>query len=72
MWTKTSLTIAHIQHCLLSEGSSAEFQQTVQTIQTEIQDSYELSLAQYVTHRVRYNNSLLSVSEKQISRSFIN
>jgi hypothetical protein len=41
------------QHCLLSEGSSTGFQQTVQTIQTGIQNSYELSLAQYVTHRVR-------------------
>lgn len=41
------------KHCLLSESSSTGFQQTVQTIQAGIQDSYELSLAQYVTHRVR-------------------
>ena len=41
------------QHCLLTEGSSNEFQQTVQTIQAGIQSSYELNLSQYITHRVR-------------------
>ena len=41
------------QHCLVTEGSTDEFQQTVQTIQTGIQSSYELNLSQYITHRVR-------------------
>jgi hypothetical protein len=41
------------QHCLLTEGSTDEFLQTVQTIQQEIQSSYELNLSQYITHRVR-------------------
>jgi len=41
------------QHCLVTEGSSDEFQQTVQAIQEGIQSSYELNLSQYVTHRVR-------------------
>ncbi len=41
------------QHCLLSEDSTQEFQQTVQTIQTKLQHDYELSLSQYVTYRVR-------------------
>lgn len=41
------------QHCLLSEGSTDEFLQTVQTIQQGIQSSYELNLSQYITHRVR-------------------
>ena len=41
------------QHCLVAEGSTEEFQQTVQTIQEGIQSSYELNLSQYITHRVR-------------------
>ena len=41
------------QHCLLTEGSTEEFQQTVETIQAGIQSSYELNLSQYITHRVR-------------------
>ncbi len=41
------------QHCLLTEGSTDEFLQTVQTIQQGIQSSYELNLSQYITHRVR-------------------
>ncbi len=41
------------QHCLLTEGSSEEFQQTVQTIQAGIQSNYELNLSQYITYRVR-------------------
>ncbi|MGB5635200.1 MAG: hypothetical protein WBM44_16450 [Waterburya sp.] len=41
------------QHCLLAEGSTDEFQQTVETIQAGIQSSYELNLSQYITHRVR-------------------
>ena len=41
------------QHCLLTEGSTEEFQQTVETIQAGIQSSYELNLSQYITYRVR-------------------
>ena len=41
------------QHCLLTEASTEEFQQTVETIRTEIQSSYELNLSQYITYRVR-------------------
>lgn len=41
------------QHCLLTEGSTAEFQQTVETIQAELQTTYELNLSQYITYRVR-------------------
>ena len=41
------------QHCLVTEGSTDEFQQTVQIIQAEIQSSYELNLSQYITNRVR-------------------
>ncbi len=41
------------QHYLLSEDSSLEFEQTVKTIQAEIQDNYESELSQYVVNRVR-------------------
>lgn len=41
------------QHCLVAEGSTDEFQQTVETIQAGIQSSYEFNLSQYITHRVR-------------------
>ena len=41
------------QHCLLSEASTEEFQQTVETLQAGIQSSYELNLSQYITYRVR-------------------
>ncbi|HEY9770628.1 MAG TPA: hypothetical protein V6C71_19420 [Coleofasciculaceae cyanobacterium] len=41
------------QHCLLTEASTDEFQQTVQTIQSGIQSNYELNLSQYITNRVR-------------------
>lgn len=41
------------QHYLLSEDSSLEFEQTVKTIQTEIQDNYESELSQYIINRVR-------------------
>ncbi|MEM7595290.1 MAG: hypothetical protein AAF383_27980 [Cyanobacteria bacterium P01_A01_bin.83] len=41
------------QHCLVTEGSTDEFQQTVETIQADIQSDYELNLSQYITHRVR-------------------
>ncbi|MEM9506853.1 MAG: hypothetical protein AAGA16_04100, partial [Cyanobacteria bacterium P01_E01_bin.35] len=41
------------QHCLVAEGSTDEFQQTVETIQAGIQSDYELNLSQYITHRVR-------------------
>jgi hypothetical protein len=41
------------QHCLLTEGSTDEFQKTVKNLQEDIQSSYELSLSQYITYRVR-------------------
>ena len=41
------------QHCLLTEASTEEFQQTVETIQAAIQSDYELNLSQYITYRVR-------------------
>ncbi|NEO99013.1 MAG: hypothetical protein F6K58_10100 [Symploca sp. SIO2E9] len=42
------------EHCLLSEDSSYEHQQTVQQIRSRIQQRFELDLSHYVTHQVRY------------------
>ncbi|AFY39327.1 hypothetical protein Lepto7376_3090 [[Leptolyngbya] sp. PCC 7376] len=41
------------EHCLLSEDSSIEHQQTVRQVQSRIQRSFELELSKYVTYQVR-------------------
>ncbi|MCT7955387.1 hypothetical protein [Laspinema palackyanum] len=40
-------------HCLLSEDSSYEHQQTVRKIQAQRQRQFEINLSQYVTYQVR-------------------
>lgn len=40
-------------HCLLSEDSSYEHQQTVRKIQAQRQREFEINLSQYVTYQVR-------------------
>ena len=41
------------EHCLLSEDSSYEHQQTVRQIQSRVQRRFEFDLSQYVTYQVR-------------------
>lgn len=41
------------EHCLLSEDSSYEHQQTVRQVQSRVQRRFELDLSQYVTYQVR-------------------
>lgn len=41
------------EHCLLSEDSSYEHQQTVRKIQAQMQHTFELDLSHYVTYQVR-------------------
>lgn len=41
------------EHCLLSEGSTYEHQQTVRQIQASRQKQFEINLSQYVTYQVR-------------------
>jgi hypothetical protein len=41
------------EHCLLSEDSSYEHQQTVRQIKTRMQHQFELNLSKYVTYQVR-------------------
>ncbi|ACK70431.1 conserved hypothetical protein [Gloeothece citriformis PCC 7424] len=40
-------------HCLLSDGSSEEHQQTVRQIKRKIEKEYEINLSRYVTYQVR-------------------
>lgn len=40
-------------HCLLSEESTYEQQQTVRQIQSQMQRQYEIDLSQYITYQVR-------------------
>ncbi len=46
------------EHCLLSEDSSYEHQQTVRQIQARVQRRFELDLSQYVTYQVRRAQAL--------------
>ncbi|MDX2097835.1 MAG: hypothetical protein SFW36_08660 [Leptolyngbyaceae cyanobacterium bins.59] len=41
------------EHCLLSEDSGYEHQQTIRQIQTQVQRQFELDLSRYVTYQVR-------------------
>lgn len=41
------------EHCLLSEDSTSEHQQTIRQIQAQAQAQFEIGLSQYVTYQVR-------------------
>ncbi len=41
------------EHCLVSEGSPDEHQESIRQIQTQVQKQYEIDLSQYVTYQVR-------------------
>ncbi|PSB19024.1 hypothetical protein C7B65_13495 [Phormidesmis priestleyi ULC007] len=41
------------EHCLVSEGSPDEHQESIRQIQTQVQRQYEIDLSQYVTYQVR-------------------
>jgi hypothetical protein len=55
-------------HCLISEGSSQEHQQSVRTLQEQVQRKYEFDLSQYVTYQVRRSQLLQSSSEDTVGR----
>lgn len=48
------------EHCLLSEDSSYEHQQTVRQIQSRVQRRMEFDLSQYVTYQVRRAQAMRS------------
>lgn len=52
------------EHCLLSEDSTYEHQQTVRQIQAQVQRQFELDLSQYVTYRVRRSQLKRSYQEE--------
>ncbi len=56
------------EHCLLSEDSSYEHQQTVRQIQARVQRRFELDLSQYVTYQVRRAQALRSNSKEALER----
>ncbi|MDX2217032.1 MAG: hypothetical protein SFY66_27445 [Oculatellaceae cyanobacterium bins.114] len=41
------------EHCLISDDSSQEHQQTIRQIQANIQHQFEIDLSQYITYQVR-------------------
>jgi len=52
-------------HCMLSDQSSLEQQDTVRQVQTQMQQKFEQNLSQYVTYRVRQSQIVrLSSPEK--------
>jgi hypothetical protein len=56
------------EHCLLSEDSSYEHQQTVRQIQSRVQRRFEFDLSQYVTYQVRRAQALRSPSKEGMER----
>ena len=41
------------RHCLLSDGSSQDYQKTVKKLQSQKQKQFEIDLSQYVAHQIR-------------------
>jgi hypothetical protein len=56
------------EHCLLSEDSSYEHQQTVRQIQARVQRRFELDLSQYVTYQVRRAQAIRTQSQETQER----
>ena len=56
------------EHCLLSEDSSYEHQQTVRHIQARVQRRFEFDLSQYVTYQVRRAQALRTQSVETLDK----
>lgn len=56
------------EHCLLSEDSSYEHQQTVRQIQSRIQRRFEIDLSQYVTYQVRRSQVTRRTSPEEAAK----
>ncbi len=56
------------EHCLLSEDSSYEHQQTVKQIQARVQRRFEFDLSQYVTYQVRRAQAMRTPSTEAQER----
>jgi hypothetical protein len=55
-------------HCLISEGSSHEDQQSVRNLQEDAQYRFEVDLSRYVTYQVRKSELLQNASETSVGR----
>ncbi|HBQ99974.1 MULTISPECIES: hypothetical protein [unclassified Roseofilum] len=55
-------------HCMLSDQSSSEQQNTVRQVQTQMQQKFEKNLSQYVTYRVRQSQMLRLCSPEKAKR----
>lgn len=56
-------------HCLLSDESSKEHQQTVRQIKRKIEKNFEVNLSRYVTYKVRLAQSQLSHNYQMSSKA---
>lgn len=56
------------EHCLVSEGSSYEHQQSIRELQAQVQRQYEIDLSQYVTYQVRRSQIARSASPQAATR----
>jgi len=55
-------------HCLLSEGSTYEQQQTIRQLRSRVQRQYEIDLSQFVTYQVRRSQLVKSATPDQAKR----
>jgi hypothetical protein len=55
-------------HCLISEGSSREDQQSIRNLQENAQHRFELDLSRYVTYQVRRSELLQNSSDTTVGR----
>ncbi|WP_353932885.1 hypothetical protein WJM97_09960 [Okeanomitos corallinicola TIOX110] len=56
------------EHCLISEDSTFEQQETVRNFQAQVQKKFEIDLSQYVTYKVRRVQILKKVSPSEANR----
>jgi hypothetical protein len=56
------------EHCLISEDSTFEQQETVRNLQAQVQRKFEIDLSQYITYKVRRIHVLKNVSSVEANR----
>ncbi|TAE60763.1 MAG: hypothetical protein EAZ76_01030 [Nostocales cyanobacterium] len=59
------------EHCLISEDSTFEQQETVRNFQIKVQKKFEIDLSQYVTYKVRRVQILKKVPPSEANRILI-
>jgi hypothetical protein len=56
------------EHCLISEDSTFEQQETVRNFQAQVQNKFEIDLSQYITYKVRRVQILRKVPPSEANR----